>query len=139
MRHAILTKDGQIVFCEFYEWAAWFEKSPDRVIAHDQRLGLRLSTVFLGLGPPLWFETMLFGPYWEHELEDRTYWAGQDLEVRHYSTLEEAKAGHAEILEWLLERTDLSTTYQLQLCYPKETEQETDERIINRSLPAEGT
>lgn len=51
--------------------------------------GTRVSTVYLGLdhawggGPPLIFETMIFGG----PLEDYT---------RRYSTLEQAKAGHAQ-------------------------------------------
>lgn len=57
-----------------------------------------VSTVFLGLdhnlmgrGPPLVFETMVFGPY------------GGDEQWR-YSTWEEAEAGHAEVVAMMEER-----------------------------------
>ena len=53
---------------------------------------VRVSTVFLGLnhafgdGPPLWFETMVFGG----EL---------DQEQERYSTIEQARLGHAQICD----------------------------------------
>lgn len=76
------------------EWAQWFETA-DRYVA---KTGSReegkvfVSTVFLGLnhqwgyGPPLLFETMIFGG--EHDqYQDR------------YSTWEEAEAGHKKACE----------------------------------------
>ena len=81
-------------------WAKWFEASRDeRVVgnAHlvysldGQEIKVRVSTVFLGLdhqwgnGPPLLFETMIFG-------------GPHDQNQRRYSTWGEAEDGH---LEWL--------------------------------------
>jgi hypothetical protein len=54
---------------DLFKWAAWFENSANRIIAHDYLPnGVSVSTVFLGIdhnffhdgGPVLW-ETMIFG------------------------------------------------------------------------------
>src|SRR3990167_5954569 len=75
-------------------WAKWFEKARhDRVVARTNVVpGSDVSTVFLGLdhqwgdGPPLIFETMVFG-------------GPLDQETERYSTWEEAEAGHAQMVE----------------------------------------
>lgn len=69
----------------------WFEcfSSPDRVVAQTYILGVQISTVFIGLnhrffghGPPLLFETMIFGgPL------DQSQWR--------YSSWDDAITGHA--------------------------------------------
>jgi hypothetical protein len=88
-RHWIL--DGKTpVPAELLVWAAWFEQN-DRCVAETfTRNGVRISTVFLGLdhrftgdGPPLLFETCVFGG-WQHGIG------------RRYSTWDEAEAGHLE-------------------------------------------
>ena len=67
------------------EFAKIFEA--DRIVAQDKQLDVMVSTVFLGLdhnygdGPPLIFETMIFGGPLD-QWQDR------------YSTEEEAKLGH---------------------------------------------
>lgn len=50
-------------------WAQWFENSESRQVARDTIGGVAISTVFLGLdhsfhndGPPILWETMIFGP-----------------------------------------------------------------------------
>jgi hypothetical protein len=54
------------VACGFEEWGKFFETS-DRRVAYEDRGEIRVSTVFLGInhqygdGPPLLFETMIFG------------------------------------------------------------------------------
>lgn len=69
-------------------WARWFE-SADRVVAKSEVGDARVSTVFLGVdhswgeGPPLLFETMIFGgPHDEYQ--------------NRCSTWEQAEAMHAE-------------------------------------------
>lgn len=48
-------------------WARWFEKGTERIVAQTKHDDVRVSTVFLGLdhqwgdGPPMIFETMIFG------------------------------------------------------------------------------
>ena len=72
------------------EWAKWLEAAgKDRqVVVTDISDDVRVSTVFLGLdhnyldtGPPLIFETLIFGG--EH-----------NGDMDRYSTYEEAEAGH---------------------------------------------
>lgn len=73
------------------EWAAWFENA-DRNVARDRIGDVSVSTVFLamnhsfGEGPPLLFETMIFGG--EH-----------DQYQERFSTWEEAEAGHQTALD----------------------------------------
>lgn len=92
--HYILEPDGTIrVEPDLITWAKWFGRA-DRHVAHDHLpSGVRVSTVFLGIdhnyclaGPPLLFETMIFGgPH--DDYQDR------------YPTREEAIVGHAKALE----------------------------------------
>jgi hypothetical protein len=70
-------------------WGRWFEGADEeRRVAADEIGDVRVSTVFLGLdhgygeGPPVLYETMIFGG--EHD----------DYQER-YSTRAEAEAGHA--------------------------------------------
>jgi hypothetical protein len=79
--------------CDMKEWAEYMRR--DRRVAYNElQNGLRVSTVYLGLdhsfdGPaPLIFETMVF-PLVGYG----------DLDCRRYSTEEQAKAGHAEMVE----------------------------------------
>ncbi len=72
-------------------WGRQFEKM-DRHVGFTEHGGVRVSTVFLGLdhawgdGPPMIFETMIFGG--EH-----------DQYQERYSTWEEAEAGHKKACE----------------------------------------
>ena len=86
------TLDGKKpIECEdLLTWAKWFGTA-NRRVAQDERDGVRVSTVFLGLdhrfggnGPPILFETMIFG-------------GPHDQDQDRYSTWEEAEAGHAEM------------------------------------------
>ncbi len=76
---------------DFLEWGNWFRKA-DRHVGDETRDGVRVSTVFLSLnhssgeGPPLLFETMVFGG--EH-----------DGDMDRYSTWEEAEQGHKRMCE----------------------------------------
>lgn len=76
-------------------WARWFEGEDNRLIAWDEVAeGVVVSTIFLGLdhnyfgGPPLVFETMVFGPYGGGE-------------QHRYSTWDDAWAGHHATLKRL--------------------------------------
>jgi hypothetical protein len=90
-------------------WAEWFETADRRVAETEvlddlvaqiavpelrpvERGTSRISTVFLGLdhnhggvGPPILFETMVFG-------------GPLDRECQRYATWDEAEAGHAEMV-----------------------------------------
>jgi len=73
-------------------WAQWYETA-DRQIKHDTVGEIVISTLFIGLnrnwnqdGPPLLFETMVFGGEFDGELH-------------RYSTYGEAEAGHDTIYQ----------------------------------------
>ena len=77
------------------EWARWLETA-ERHIGDDTINGKRVSTVFLGIdhnfsfsGPPLLFETMVFG-------DDGR---GDEEEIERYATYEEAEEGHKRIVK----------------------------------------
>jgi hypothetical protein len=61
-------------------WAQWFETA-DRVVASTTIGAARVSTVFLGIdhrfgkGPPLLFETMVFGGAMDGEANRSSTWA----------------------------------------------------------------
>lgn len=90
--------DGKVpVPCnDIYEWGKMFE-STDRVVKQDTIDDVRISTVFLGIdhsfmsGPPLLFETMIFGG--EH-----------DQYCERYSTWEQAEKGHKRAIELVTDR-----------------------------------
>src|SRR6266852_1234578 len=65
---------------DLLEWVRWLETA-ERKVAHDQiSPDVRVSTVFLGLdhsfdqGPPLLFETMIFGGKHSYFQERYTTW-----------------------------------------------------------------
>jgi hypothetical protein len=75
---------------DLLKWAVWFE-SADRHVKQTIQDDVTISTVFLGLdhgwgdGPPVLYETMVFGLY----IEDQ--WR--------YSTWKEAEEGHDEVVK----------------------------------------
>ena len=90
MSHYIL--DGHTpVPCELMDWARWFDKA-DRHVAMTDVNHIHVSTVFLGLdhafdgGPPVLFETLVFG-------------GPLDGEMERYHTWGEAEAGHKVMVE----------------------------------------
>ena len=89
--HYIL-RGKEVVKVDLMEWATTLE-TMDRQVARDTLPGdVQVSTVFLGLdhsfgnGPPLLFETMVFG-------------GDHDQEQERYTTWEEAEDGHKRIMQ----------------------------------------
>lgn len=88
----ILDKDGNPVpEPDVMKWARWFGET-ERHVAMTEIRGCRISTVFLGIdhrflgdGPPILWETMVFGGEFD-QLQER------------YSSLEDAKRGHDAIV-----------------------------------------
>ena len=67
-QHYILDSDNHPVPVDLKTWGRWFETVGNRVVDYTQiNTEILVSTVFLGLdyrwgkGPPLLFETMIFG------------------------------------------------------------------------------
>jgi hypothetical protein len=90
--HYVLTDDHKTVPATLEEWASFFEGRAKRRVALTEEGDIAVSTVFLGLdhnwgeGPPLLFETMIFG-------------GPHDEEQWRYSTWDEAVAGHQRACE----------------------------------------
>jgi hypothetical protein len=99
MLRTYILKAEQCVPVDYLEWAEWFEKADRHIdftkVTDPQGFSVEVSTVFLGLnhnfmnpkGPPLLFETMVFGG----EDSGRDCWR--------YSTFDEAQRGHQAIVE----------------------------------------
>ena len=93
----ILDAQGNPIECDdVLEWARWFETATNRRVAYNKIPEGEVSTVFLGLdhsfgdkGPPVLYETMVFGGILDGE-QDR------------YSTVAEAKEGHLKMVERVL-------------------------------------
>lgn len=78
---------------DILKWAQWYEEFNNRVLKKDKIGELRISTVFLGIdhrlfdeGPPILFETMIFGGQHDKYQERYTSW-------------DEALEGHRVALE----------------------------------------
>ena len=89
-RWYILDADNNVVPSDLFIWAHWLEDNPSkRIIDYTQITSeVTVSTVFLGLdhrylgkGPPLIFETMIFG-------------GPLDDEMWRYSSYDDAQTGH---------------------------------------------
>ena len=95
MRGRYILLDGQPVPCDnVLEWAQWFETSDEtrRIERTQIAEGVEVSTVFMGLdhsfgeGPPLLYETMVFG-------------GRLDEETERYSTVKHALEGHDQMVK----------------------------------------
>ena len=85
--------NGEVQPTDMFTWSGWFERgtAAQRRVAFDKIGDVEVSTVFLGLdhsfggGPPMIFETLIFG-------------GERDGEMWRYSTMKQAKEGHAEVV-----------------------------------------
>ena len=90
MGHYILEGKNPIE-SDLMTWGKWFETA-DRHVAKFEDKDIFISTVFLGIdhsfgdGPPVLFETMVFGG----ELDE---------EMNRYTTWEDAEKGHEEMVK----------------------------------------
>ena len=85
MSEFYVLRDKVPVPANLMEWGRFFE-TPDRVVAQDEINGVRISTVFLGInhsfdphGPPLLFETMIFGGKHDGYQDRCSTWAEAEL------------------------------------------------------------
>jgi hypothetical protein len=89
--------DGKTpVPADLMTWAKWFETA-DRIVAKDQFGEVLISTVFLGInhqwgdGPPLIFETMIFGGAHDQHQTRASSW--DEAEQQHAEAVAMAWAG----------------------------------------------
>ena len=91
MGYWILDANGNEVAVDLMTWAQWFEDHDRRIARTDIAAGAYVSTVFVGIdlghgiGPPLLYETMVFG-------------GPLDSDCRRASTRAEAQADHQELV-----------------------------------------
>lgn len=92
---------------DLMRWAHWLETADRRVASTELEYDIWVSTVFLGLdhswgdGPPILFETMVFGPPEQTEIFGRTRTLRPEShlgDMARYSTWEEAMIGHGRIV-----------------------------------------
>ena len=86
----ILNEKGEPVPCDdVREWGRFMAERPGRIVEHTMVGTVKVSTVFLGLdhnfcgGPPLLWETMIFGGVLDQEMD-------------RYFSLDSAQLGHAQ-------------------------------------------
>ena len=94
----ILDETGEPVPCpDLLTWGRWFEASQDRHVARDEIGDVLISTVFLGLdhgwgrGPPVLWETMVFGGKLDEQQE--RYVSRADALAGHTRWLAKARGG----------------------------------------------
>ncbi len=95
----VLDEDGNPIAADVQTWARWFNEVECRKVAFDTIGTLRVSTVFLGLdhqwgdGPPVLWETMVFGlPDDVNEIQLR-YTSKADALKGHRQTCDAIRAG----------------------------------------------
>src|SRR2546430_11262554 len=100
----ILDADQQPVEeLDLLTWAHWMDSHQHREVARDTVGDVLVSTVFLGInrrfvgdGPAILYETMVFGGPLSNEMD-------------RYTTRDEAIAGHAAMLARVLAHTETGT------------------------------
>lgn len=106
MRHYIPDENGEPRVATMEEWGEWFNTAEDRHVAETFTELTRVSTVFLGIdhrftgeGPPILWETMVFDRHPHlHEMFGELREVFEDLDMWRWSSLADAKKGHAEIV-----------------------------------------
>lgn len=101
MRGHYVLVDKKPVLTDLMVWAKSMENYEKRKVALNELCGIDISTVFLGLdhnfsgiGPPLLFETIIFGGKCDGFCE-------------RYSTWEEAEEGHRRAVEMVKKKMSL--------------------------------
>lgn len=103
-RHYILDANHRPVEVSLMEWAHWFETVGNRIVDFTQiNSEVHVSTVFLGIdygfghrGPPVLFETMIFGGPLDNDCWRYTSW--DDAETGHKAAVRKARiAAHQKV------------------------------------------
>jgi hypothetical protein len=96
--HYILDAEHRPVPVPLMQWAEWFEDITNRLVDYTEITSeTHVSTVFLGLdhrfsgnGPPILFETMIFGGPLDQEQWRYASW--DDAEAGHKAAVRKARA-----------------------------------------------
>lgn len=93
IKHYILDENMRVKRATLGEWAEWFESPSNTIIFLHMFKDCRVSTIFLGLdhgweegGPPVLWETMVFGGPLDHQ------------QCRCAGTIEQAEAMHVAMV-----------------------------------------
>jgi hypothetical protein len=98
LKHWILDAENHTVEVDLITWAMWLENGGNRIVAYTQITSeIEVSTVFLGLdhrffgeGPPILFETMIFGGPLNYE--QWRYSSYDDAQTGHTAAVRKARA-----------------------------------------------
>lgn len=92
--HYKLEKRRPVLVPDLIEWATWMEAADRHVARTEFSAGVEVSTVFLGLdhrfsgnGPPLLFETIVFGLNMENDAMMWRYSSWDDAVTGHNATV----------------------------------------------------
>ena len=98
-RYYILDADNHPVKVDLMTWAIWFEDANRRIGYTQITSQCEVSTVFLGIdlryfseGPPILFETMIFGGPKEIDESQWRYSSFDDAMVGHLMAVDKARA-----------------------------------------------
>lgn len=101
--HFILDETHTAHHCKFSEFIRWQTTHPNTQVAHDNIGEAHVSTVFLGVnlayfgGPPLLFETMIFGGKHDRTLRRCSTW--EEAERQHAETVELVRGSHLRVVK----------------------------------------
>jgi len=100
IRWYTLDEKGNPVACgDLMDWARRFEDMPSRIVKQEKFLFSKISTVFLGLdhrfgeGPPILWETMVFGGPMNHDC-NRCSGNREQAEAMHARTVVDVKKSY---------------------------------------------
>jgi hypothetical protein len=94
----VLDAEHHVVECDVLTWGRFFERLENRIVDYTEIVeGTHVSTIFLGIdhrhwgnGPPILFETMIFGgPLTEHQWR---YASWDDAQAGHDAAVRKARA-----------------------------------------------
>jgi len=114
-----LNEKGEPIKCaSMIEWAMWYEKNRwERVVKQTRVRGCLISTVFLGLdhnwcgGPPILWETMVFGRNLDKECE-RCPGSREQAETMHARQVRLVIENHPwELKIWIADQFEIAAVW----------------------------
>jgi hypothetical protein len=104
LKYYVLDEHNGVVECDLITWGRFFEKMENRLVAYTEITSeINVSTIFIGIdhrmcgkGPPVLFETMVFGG--EFDGYDYRYTSWDDAETGHKMMVARARAAIGQII-----------------------------------------